>query len=275
MPGPNDWLQPQAAPTNTSEWIEQQRARQQANQQQRQQQGSAALQGFGARTADVQQANRQDFLAPGYQQRDDLYNQELGAALGGRMASGGEQWGQQQQQLANMLMGQASGQNSMSAEQLRQGQAMNVAAQQSMMAGARPGQGVAALRMGMGNVARSGYGLAGQQAMAGIAERQAAQQALAGVLGQARGQDMNASQFNASQQQQLAQALLGAQLQNAGMQQQGGQAYRGDMTTRYGIDQQVAMNAANQPSTGDKILGAVMGGAGLAAQVGSAYAGKP
>jgi hypothetical protein len=47
------------------------------------------------------------------------------------------------------------------------------------------------------------------------------------------------------------------------------------MTTRYGIDQQVAMNAANQPSTGDKILGAVMGGAGLAAQVGSAYAGKP
>jgi hypothetical protein len=270
MPGPNDWLQPQAAPTNTSEWIEQQRARQQANQQQRQQQGSAALQGFGARTADVQQANRQDFLAPGYQQRDDLYNQELGAALGGRMASGGEQWGQQQQQLANMLMGQASGQNSMSAEQLRQGQAMNVAAQQSMMAGARPGQGVAALRMGMGNVARSGYGLAGQQAMAGIAERQAAQQALAGVLGQARGQDINASQ-----QQQLAQALLGAQLQNAGMQQQGGQAYRGDMTTRYGIDQQVAMNEANQPSTTDKILGAVMGGAGLAAQVGSAYAGKP
>jgi hypothetical protein len=50
-----------------------------------------------------------------------------------------------------------------------------------------------AARNAANNMARLGYGLSGQQALAGLQERQQAQQAYANLLGQARGQDVQAA----------------------------------------------------------------------------------
>lgn len=88
------------------------------------------------------------------------------------------------------LMDLASGKHSVAGEQLRQGMQQNIAGQQSMAAGARPGNQAMAARTAMMNAGRIGSGLAGQQALAGLQERQQAQQALAQLnLGQ-RGQDV-------------------------------------------------------------------------------------
>jgi hypothetical protein len=88
------------------------------------------------------------------------------------------------------LQATANGQNSVSAEQLRQGQMQNLAQQQSLAAGASPMNSAMAARTAANNIARLGYGLSGQQAVAGLQERQQAQQAYAQMLGQARGQDL-------------------------------------------------------------------------------------
>ncbi len=85
----------------------------------------------------------------------------------------------------------ASGQNSIAAEQLRQGLGSQQAAQQSMAASASPQNAAMAARTAMNNMNRNAYGMAGNAAMAGIAERNAATQALAQMnLGQ-RGQDID------------------------------------------------------------------------------------
>jgi hypothetical protein len=91
--------------------------------------------------------------------------------------------------LRGQLQRQMSGEQSLSAEQLRQGLGQNLAAQQSMAAGARGGNQAMAARTAAMNSANLGAGLSGQQAMAGIAERQAAAQGLAGL----RGQDLQAT----------------------------------------------------------------------------------
>jgi hypothetical protein len=101
--------------------------------------------------------------------------------------------GEETGMLRGDLRALASGQNSISAEQLRQGLQQNVAGQQAMAASARPGNAAMAARTGAMQAARMGSGLAGQQAIAGIQERQAAQQALGGLLINERGQDINAA----------------------------------------------------------------------------------
>lgn len=96
-------------------------------------------------------------------------------------------------QQRQFLMDLASGKHSVSAEQLRQGMQQNIAGQQSMAAGARPANAAMAARTAMMNSGRIGSGLAGQTALAGLMERQQAQQALAQLnLGQ-RGQDLQAA----------------------------------------------------------------------------------
>jgi hypothetical protein len=119
------------------------------------------------------------------------YRNALGAS-----AQGQQQFGLslQGQYLANqagiaqtqgMLQALANGQNSVSAEQLRQGMQQQQAAQQSMAASAAPQNQVMAARIAANNMAREGYGMAGQQALAGLQERQAALNALAQLqLGQ-------------------------------------------------------------------------------------------
>lgn len=126
--------------------------------------------------------------------RNQLDNQGLAA---GRFAGYGQD---QFKNLGGDINGQmdalkrlASGQDSYSAEQLRQGLQQNVAAQQSMAAGANPSNAAMAARNAMNNTARLGYGMSGQQALAGIQERQAAQQALANLTLGARGQDLQAA----------------------------------------------------------------------------------
>jgi hypothetical protein len=84
----------------------------------------------------------------------------------------------------------ATGQDSYSAEQLRQNLGQNLAAQQSMAAGARPGNSAMAALNASQNAMRLGSGLAGQQALAGIQERQAAQDALSKMILGERGQDV-------------------------------------------------------------------------------------
>jgi hypothetical protein len=82
------------------------------------------------------------------------------------------------------------GQNSVSAEQLRQGLQQNLAAQQSMAAGAAPQNAAMAARTAAIQAGRLGSAASGQQALAGIQERNAAAQQ-AGQLGLGmRGQDL-------------------------------------------------------------------------------------
>lgn len=77
-----------------------------------------------------------------------------------------------------------------SAEMLRQGLAQNVAAQNSMAAGAPASQQAMARRMAMQQAGKLGGQLAGQQALAAMVEKQRAMQALADMRMGLRGQDL-------------------------------------------------------------------------------------
>jgi hypothetical protein len=129
------------------------------------------------------------------------------------------------------------GEESISAEQLRQGLQQNVAAQQSMAAGARPGNQAMAARTAAMQAGRMGAGLAGQQALAGIAERQAAAGQLGGLQTALRQQD------------------LGAALGGRGLGLQGMGALENARTQRFGA-------MLGVPTTGEKILGGLGGLAG-------------
>lgn len=88
----------------------------------------------------------------------------------------------------------AQGQNSVSAEQLRQGLGQLLAQQRSLAAGAAPRNAALAARTAAIQSARLGAGMAGQQALAGLQERNQAQQALAQLLLQQRQQELAATQ---------------------------------------------------------------------------------
>lgn len=132
---------------------------------------------------------------------------DLGAAA---LSQGGGQFRNQQGSLADLLMQRAHGQGLVSDIQARQGADEAVRAQQAMMASAQPGQGAAALRMGMQNAGNVMSGLAGQRALAGAQESQMAAGQAGGVLQGARGLDIQNNQFNAAAQNQrgLDQAQL-------------------------------------------------------------------
>jgi hypothetical protein len=134
----------------------------------------------------------------------------------------------------------ARGEDSVSALQLKQALQQNQSAQASMAAGARPGQGAMAARTAMENSGRLGASLSGQQAVAGLQERQAAQNSLNQMLMQ--------------QRQQELQAALGGR----------GQALQG-----YGDIEQARSNRFNAmlgtPLPQEQFLGALMGAGGLMA----------
>lgn len=186
-------------------------------------------------------------FSTGNDKRDFERNQvqgqgEAAAGFAGIGEQGFGQTGQRIGTLADMLQRRAMGQDSLSAEQLRQGLQQNLAAQQSMAASASPANAAMAARTAAIQSGRLGSALAGQQATAGIQERAHAQNALGQLLAQKRQQD-------------LAAALQSRQNALAGF---------GDI---YGTE----MNRRNlefaQPSTGDKLLGAAvgLGTAGIAA----------
>ena len=126
----------------------------------------------------------------------------------------------------------ARGEESVSAMQLKNALQQNQAAQQSMAAGARGGNSAMAARTAAMNAGRQGAGLAGQQAIAGIQERQAAQSGLANMLMQQRGQDLQGALGSRGQAiGAYGTAFSGSMQQPTGMEQglgllQGGlQAY--------------------------------------------------
>lgn len=115
-------------------------------------------------------------------------------------------------QALRALQRQASGQDSISAEQLRQGLQQNLAAQRSLAAGASPRNSALAARTAAIQSGRLGAGLAGQQALAGLQERQQAEQQYAQLLQGLRSQDLNAALTSRGQ------ALGGYGAANAGPQ---------------------------------------------------------
>ena len=116
--------------------------------------------------------------------------------FGDRGAGGFYRTGQDMQRLQQQLEARASGQApSLSGEQLRQNLQRNLSSQRAAAASARPGNQAMAARNAAQQMGRLQAGLAGQQAMAGIAERQAAQAALQNLLERQRQQDLAAAQF--------------------------------------------------------------------------------
>lgn len=115
--------------------------------------------------------------------------------IAGQGATGYGRLGGQLDTEADYMRRVARGQESVSAEQLRQALQQNVAAQQSMAAGATPQNQAMAGLLASRNAMNAGMGLAGQQAEAGMKERQMAQEQLARMLLERRSQDLSAAQF--------------------------------------------------------------------------------
>ena len=102
-------------------------------------------------------------------------------------------YGAQGQQALGGLQAIANGQNSVSAMQLQQGQQGNLAAARSMAAGASPQNSAMAARTAAIQMGRADAGLSGQQALAGLQERNQAMSQYGNLLGTMRGQDLNAA----------------------------------------------------------------------------------
>lgn len=98
--------------------------------------------------------------------------------------------GQQGQTALNYLSGQMQGQNSVSALQLQAAQQANAAKMASLAASAAPQNAAMMARTAANNINAGNVGLAGQQAIAGQAERDAAAGQYANTLGTLRGQDL-------------------------------------------------------------------------------------
>lgn len=116
----------------------------------------------------------------------------------GRYNRLGEQLGEQDAYMQRV----ARGEESVSAEQLRQSLAQNLSAQRSMAASASPQNSTMAALNASRQAMQLGSGAAGQQALAGIQERQSAQQQLTDALLRRRAQE----QQTALQARQLAMA---------------------------------------------------------------------
>lgn len=127
--------------------------------------------------------------------RQDLLAQQGGRAgmFADQSERGYAQYGAQGQGALDQLQAQANGQNSVSALQLRQGLQQNLAAQRAQAASASPQNAAMAARTAAMQSSRLGAGLAGQQAVAGLQERNQAQQQYGAMLQGLRGQDLNAA----------------------------------------------------------------------------------
>lgn len=142
-------------------------------------------------------------MIQGDQERTDAANQQRQKLLYDQAQQAGAFAGQGQASYTNLgnqgtgalaaLQARANGQSSVSAEQLRQGLQQNLAAQRSLAAGASSRDSAMAARTAAMQSARLGAGLAGQQAIAGLQERNQAQDQYGHLLGALRGQDLQAA----------------------------------------------------------------------------------
>lgn len=131
---------------------------------------------------------------------DDGTRQALLAQQGGRAGMFADQaqqgynaYGQQGQSALDALRAQAQGQNSVSAEQLRQALGQQLSQQRSFAAGASPRNAASAARTAAIQMGRASTALAGNQAVAGLQERNQATNQYGQLLGTMRGQDLNAA----------------------------------------------------------------------------------
>jgi hypothetical protein len=118
------------------------------------------------------------------QDSSDFANQSQG-----RFGTLGNEAGVQRKRLNDI----ATGKDSISSEQLRQGLQQNLAAQRSMAASAAPRDSAMAGRTAAMNAGRMGAGMSGQAAAAGMQERRDANSALANLLMQQRQQELQAT----------------------------------------------------------------------------------
>jgi hypothetical protein len=121
----------------------------------------------------------------------------------------------QQMQLADMLRRRATGGAPSQAElQMRQGMGQAIAGQASMAASARGMTPAQAQRLAAQNAAGITGNVAAQTAQMRAGEQAQAEQALGGVLGGVRGQDIGVATSQAGLEQQAGLANQGAELQN-------------------------------------------------------------
>lgn len=229
-----------------------------------------------AAQAQQQNQQRQDYMLPGFAQRDANLNQTANQALQQQApqlgpAAQANQYGGQTNDLVNYLQGAMTGQQpSLAQAQYRQASDDAFHQQLAMAAGARPGDAVGAARAAAQNMGGIQQGMGAGLAQAGIQERMGA----AGALGSALGMANQNQQFNAGQQNQFGMAnaanqlqnqaqqqgfygqLQGLGLQNAGLQQQGSMGYQQNLLQRYGIDQNTPGFFDKLMSMGSSVLGA-------------------
>src|SRR5262245_45896751 len=120
-----------------------------------------------------------DESASAKQKRADLNQQgDASSRFAGYREQDFAQMGAEAQAARDRLRAIAEGKDSLSAEQLRQNLARQVAQQRSFAASATPQNAAMAAMTAANNLQRSSYGTSGQAVMAGIAERNAANQTL-------------------------------------------------------------------------------------------------
>jgi hypothetical protein len=123
--------------------------------------------------------------------QDSLYGQaDAAGAFADRAGGNYDALGGEANTERDYLRQVARGNESVSQRQLQESLQQNQAAQQSMAAGARPGNAAMAARGAAMNAGRQGQALAGQQATAGMQERQQAQRALQEAILRQRQQEL-------------------------------------------------------------------------------------
>lgn len=159
------------------------------------------------------------------QQRTDLNNQGgMASVFADQGQDNYNQMTAEASQARDQFRRLASGQDSLSSEQLRQGLAQNMAAQRSMAASASPANAPMAALHAAQNMGKLGAGMSGQAALAGIQERKAAQDALANMIMQQRGQD---TQVALGSRQNATQAFGGVNPEKSAMEKYAGPAAAG------------------------------------------------
>ena len=190
-----------------------------------------------------QSMDQGNYQLPGFEQRNQGLDQFAANRGGGAFRQG-------QLDLASYLGQQMRGQNSVSRAQLGQDLNRLQGQQMSMAASARPSNAAMAQRLAMQGAGNAGAQIAGQAQLAALAERNAAANALGGVYGTGRGQDL--------------QAYLGAQqlaLGNAQAQQQGTMGYENARNQRY-------LASLGVPTNREGLMSALGSGMSLAGGMG-------
>lgn len=219
-----------------------------------------AQQAAAAQLGAAAQAGPANFGAAGYAGNVTISpaQQALAAQLAPMQQAQDSSFRGGQQANIDQLNRYATGQESVSQLQLKQNNEQLMAQQLAMAQSGRPGDVAMNARAAAQNMGTLGAGLAGQQALAGLQERQANAGLLATTLQGARAQDIGLNQFNVGQTNQgaLAQAGFqqGANLQNA--QQSNQQAIaQGQLTGQIGMTNAGLSNAMGiaQGQTGAQI----------------------